>query len=82
MKIFGRKERKIANLEAKVKNRDILTEDQCRLIDNLKSIINSLEDDLKSSKEVSYELLKKLEDKSKAKRGRKAKEVITDKNNQ
>lgn len=82
MKIFGRKERKIANLEAKVKNRDILIEDQCRLIDNLKSIINSLEDDLKSSKEVSYELLKKLEDKSKAKRGRKAKEVITDKNNQ
>lgn len=59
MKIFTKKDRKIANLEAKVKNRDKIIYDQANVIDSLKAVINSLEDDLKAQREVSYELLQK-----------------------
>lgn len=58
-KIFTKKDRKIANLEAKIKNRDKIIGDQTRVIDGLKAVINSLEDDLKEAREVSYELLQK-----------------------
>lgn len=59
-----RKDRKILNLEAKVKNRDTLIDDQARTIESLKSIINSLEDDLKSARSASYEMIKDLSEKT------------------
>ena len=67
-KIFTKKDRKIANLEAKIKNRDKIIGDQARLIDGLKAVINSLEDDLKESREVSYELLQKTNKKKTTKK--------------
>jgi len=58
---FTKKDREIANLKAKIANRDQLIDDQMRLIDGLRKIINSLEEDLKASREASYESTKSLE---------------------
>lgn len=55
-----KKDRKILNLEAKIKNRDQLIDDQARTIEGLKSVINSLEEDLKSARSASYEMIKDL----------------------
>lgn len=53
---FTRKDRKICNLEAKVKNRDEFIGVQHELITSLLTIINSLEDDLSSLREENYNL--------------------------
>lgn len=54
-----KKDRKIRNLEAKVKNRDRLIKDQELLIVTLVGIIDSLEDDNKCLREESFENAKK-----------------------
>lgn len=76
-----RKDRKILNLEAKVKNRDALIDDQARTIESLKSAINSLEDDVKSARSASYEMIKALSEKTNKKtmqrRARAKKETIS-----
>lgn len=59
-----KKDRKILNLEAKIKNRDKLIDDQARTIEGLKTVINSLEDDLQSARSASYELIKDLSEKT------------------
>lgn len=56
---FGRKDRKIANLEAKIKNRDILIGDMEKTIEGLKQTINSLIDDNKELREKAFENAKK-----------------------
>lgn len=61
---FTKKDREIANLNAKVKNRDKLIDDQARTIEGLKIIINSLEEDLKSAREASFENAKEAETKN------------------
>ena len=61
LKFLTKKDRQILNLEAKVENRDKLINDQARTIEGLKSVINSLEDDLKSARSASYEMVKDLE---------------------
>lgn len=57
--MFGSKSREIEELNDKIKNRDILIEDQSRTIEALKAVINSLEDDVKSLREASFESSKK-----------------------
>ena len=56
---FTRKDRKIANLEAKIKNRDILIGDMEKTIEGLKQTINSLIDDNKELREKAFENAKK-----------------------
>ena len=68
LKFLTKKDRQILNLEAKVENRDKLINDQARTIEGLKSVINSLEDDLKSARNASYEMIKDLEKKDTAKK--------------
>lgn len=78
-----KKDRKILNLEAKVKNRDTLIDDQVRTIESLKTVINSLEDDLKSARSASYELIKDLSEKTNKKTPqtrKRAKKETTSKN--
>lgn len=60
LKFLTKKDREILNLEAKVENRDKLINDQVRTIEGLKSVINSLEEDLKSARNASYEMIKDL----------------------
>ncbi len=57
--MFTRKDRKIANLEAMVKNRDKLINDQDKLINTMKKVIDSLIDDNKSLLAESYKTAKK-----------------------
>lgn len=52
--MFTRKDRKIANLTAMVKNRDILIGDQERLIKTMREVIDSLIEDNKSLLEQAY----------------------------
>lgn len=59
MCFLTRKDRRIRNLKAMVINRDKLIEDQAILIESLREIINSLEEDLKATKEASFEATKK-----------------------
>lgn len=80
-KIMNRKERKIRNLKAMIINRDKLIKDltdkkeflikenneQLILINSLKKIIISLEEDLKSIKEEAYEQQKKSTTRKKTK---------------
>ena len=68
---FTKKDRKIANLEAKIKNRDILIGDMERLIDTLKQTIISLEDDNKELREKAFENAKKEVKKGKVGRPKK-----------
>ena len=55
------------DLKTSLKNRDILINDQQNLISNLKSVINSLEEDLKAVKEEAYKTAKKPTTRKKAK---------------
>ena len=59
MCFLTRKDRRIRNLKAMVINREKLIEDQALLIESLRNIINSLEEDLKATKEASFEATKK-----------------------
>ena len=68
---FTKKDRKIANLEVKIKNRDILIGDMERLIDTLKQTIISLEDDNKELREKAFENAKKEVKKGKVGRPKK-----------
>lgn len=68
---FTRKDRKIANLEAKIKNRDILIGDLERIIENFRAVINSLEDENKELKEKAFENAKKEVKKGKVGRPKK-----------
>ena len=68
---FTRKDRKIANLEAKIKNRDILIGDMEKTIEELKEVINSLIDDNKELREKAFENAKKEVKKGKVGRPKK-----------
>ena len=52
--MFTKKDCEIANQRIKIANRDKLIEDQERTINCLKSIIDSLEEDLQCAKEEAY----------------------------
>lgn len=58
--IFTKKDRKIANLEAMVKNRDILIKDITEQNAQLKNMIESLKQDFESIKEQSFEYANKI----------------------
>ena len=68
---FTRKDRKIANLEDKIKNRDILIGDLQRTIDGFRAVINSLEDENKELREQVFESVKKEVKKGKVGRPKK-----------
>lgn len=68
---FTKKDRKIANLEAKIKNRDILIGDMEKTIEGLKEVINSLIDDNKELREKAFEGAKKEVKKGKVGRPKK-----------
>lgn len=59
-KIFTKKDRRIANLEAMVKNRDILIKDITEQNAQLKNMIESLKQDFESIKEQSFEYANKI----------------------
>lgn len=83
--IFTRKDRKIANLEAKVKNRDIVIKNLCDTKDVLLSNINDMEDeiqflkkrnksiqeDLNSVRQQSFEYANKIKRPNLAKQNKK-----------
>lgn len=54
MKIFSRKDRKIANLETKIKNRDRLIDDLSSTNAIFRAIINSLEEDNRALREHNF----------------------------
>jgi len=52
--MFTKKDREIANQKVKIANRDKLIGEQQRTIDCLKSVIDSLEEDLQCAREEAY----------------------------
>lgn len=68
---FTRKDRKIANLKAKIKNRDILIGDLERTIEGFRAVINSLKDENKELREKAFENAKKEVKKAKVGRPKK-----------
>ena len=68
---FTKKDRKIANLEAKIKNRDRLIGDMERTIERFRAVINSLEDENKELREKAFEGAKKEVKKGKVGRPKK-----------
>lgn len=58
--IFTKKDRRIANLEAMVKNRDILIKDITEQNAQLKNMIESLKQDFESIKEQSFKYANKI----------------------
>lgn len=68
---FTRKDRKIANLEVKIKNRDKLIGDLENTLSSLRDVINSLEDENKELREKVFENIKKEVKKGKVGRPKK-----------
>ena len=56
--MFTKKDRKIANQKVMIENRDKLIGDQQRTIVCLKSVVNSLEDEIVSLREEAYKNIK------------------------
>ncbi len=54
LKVFSRKDRKIVNLETKVKNRDRLIDDLSSTNAIFRAIINSLEEDNRALREYNF----------------------------